>query len=207
MIIMRNIVTPGEIIANSPMRINNAYVENGKTYSKILGMYEPNSRGIVPLEGVWQPTNMDTVVGIISEVKAKVYIVELSYFGRSLLVPGKFDMYSFSKGDIIEAKIKEVEGRRTVVLEQAKLLEGGKLIKIKPKKVLRVIGKKDTMISQIASMTKSEIVIGMNGLIWLRGGNINLAIEAILKVEREAHTTGLTESIKKFLETETKKSE
>jgi exosome complex RNA-binding protein Rrp4 len=40
----------------------------------------------------------------------------------------------------------------------------------------------------------------MNGLIWLKDGNIALATEALLKVEREAHLSGLTDTIKNFLE-------
>jgi exosome complex component RRP4 len=201
MMSMRNIVTPGELIAPAPVMVKNAYIEGGKTYSKVLGMYDGAGRGIIPLEGAWCPTPEDTVVGMISEVKNKVYVADLSYFGRSLIVPGKYDEYNFSEGDIIAAKIKDVESRRTVILKEAELLEGGTLIRVKPKKVLRIIGKKDTMISQIAALTKTQIVVGMNGIIWLRGGNLALATEAIFRVEREAHTSGLTETIKLFLET------
>jgi exosome complex component RRP4 len=197
---MRSIVLPGEMISASPLRIENSYIENGKTYSNIMGMYEPNSRGIIPLEGSWSPNNEDTVVGIIIEPKGKVYIVDLQFFGRCLLIPGKFDDYEFTPGEVIEARIKEVENRKTIILGEAKLLEGGKIIHVRPKKVLRVIGKKNTMIDQIKQLTKTDIVVGLNGIIWLRGGDIDLATEAIFKVEREAHTSGLTESIKHYLE-------
>jgi exosome complex component RRP4 len=201
---MRNIVLPGEIVAERPQIIQNTYIENGKTYSKIMGMYEPNSRGIIPLEGSWNPNNEDTVVGVVLEPKGKVYIIDLMFFGRCLLIPGKFDDYSFETGDVIEARIKDVENRKTIILGEGKLLEGGKIIRVKPKKVLRVIGKKNTMINQIIELTKTEIVVGLNGIIWLRGGKIDLATDAIFKIEREAHTSGLTESIKQYLETRTK---
>jgi exosome complex component RRP4 len=202
---MRNIVLPGEIIAQVPQRIENSYIENGKTYSKIMGMYEPNTRGVIPLEGSWSPNNEDTVVGVITEQRNKVFIVDLMFFGRCLLIPGKFDEYVFTPGEIVEARIKEVENRKTIVLGDGKLLEGGRIIKVKPKKVLRVIGKKNTMIDQIKALTKTDIVVGLNGLIWLRGGDIDLAEEAIFKVEREAHTSGLTEIIKQYLENKTKR--
>lgn len=201
---MRNIVLPGEIVAERPQMIQNTYIENGKTYSKIMGMYEPNSRGIIPLEGSWNPNNEDTVVGVVLEPKGKVYLVDLMFFGRCLLIPGKFDDYSFETGDVIEARIKEVENRKTIILGEGKLLEGGKIIRVKPKKVLRVIGKKNTMINQIKELTKTEIVVGLNGIIWLRGGKIELATDAIFKIEREAHMSGLTESIRQYLETRTK---
>lgn len=200
---MRNIVLPGEIVADSPQRIQNTYIENGKTYAKIMGMYEPNSRGIIPLEGSWNPNNEDTVVGVIIEPKGKVYIVDLQFFGRCLLILGKFDDYKFEHGDVIEARIKEVENRKTIILGEAKLLEGGKLIRVGARKVLRVIGKKNTMIDQIKALTKTDIIVGLNGVIWLRGGDIDLATDAIFKVEREAHTSGLTEVIKNYLESRT----
>jgi exosome complex component RRP4 len=56
------------------------------------------------------------------------------------------------------------------------------------------------MIDQIKSITKTDIVVGLNGMIWLRGGEAELATEAIFKVEREAHVSGLTESIRQYLE-------
>jgi exosome complex component RRP4 len=201
---MRSIVLPGEIVAERPQRIENTYVENGKTYSKIMGMYEPDSRGVIPLEGSWTPNTEDTVVGVVTEQRNKVFIIDLMFFGRCLLVPGKFDEYAFEPGEVIEARIKDVENRKTIVLSEGKLLEGGRIIRVKPKKVLRVIGKKNTMINQIKELTKTDIVVGLNGIIWLRGGNIELAEEAIFKVEREAHTSGLTESIRQYLETKTK---
>ena len=201
---MRNIVLPGEIVAESPQRIQNAYIENGKTYSKIMGMYEPNSRGIIPLEGSWNPNPEDTVVGVVLEPKGKVYIIDLMFFGRCLLIPNKFEDYSFETGDVIEAKITDVENRKTIILGGGKLLEGGKVIRVKPKKVLRVIGKKNTMIDQIKAITKTDIVVGLNGIIWLRGGEMDLATDAIFKIEREAHVSGLTESIKQYLESNTK---
>ncbi len=201
---MRSIVLPGEVVSDRPLRIENTYIENGKTYAKIMGMYEQDSRGVVPLEGSWTPNTEDTVVGVVMEQRNKVFVIDLMFFGRCLLVPGKFDEYSFEPGEVIEARIRDVENRKTIVLSEGKLLEGGRIIKVKPKKVLRVIGKKNTMINQIKELTKSDIVVGLNGLIWLRGGNIELAEEAIFKIEREAHTSGLTESIRQYLETRTK---
>src|SRR5208282_4020965 len=132
------------------------------------------------------------------------YLVDLMFFGRCLLIPGKFDDYSFEPGDVVEARIKEVENRKTIILGEAKLLEGGRIIRVKPKKVLRVIGKKNTMINQIKETTKTDIVVGLNGIIWLRGGDIELAEDAIFKIEREAHVSGLTEMIKRYLETKMK---
>ena len=129
-----------------------------------------------------------------------MYIVDLSFFGRALLIPGKYDKYEFKPGDVISALIKDIEGKNTIILNDPKQLEGGTILSIKPKKIPRVIGKKSTMVRQIAEYTGTHIVVGMNGLIWLKDGNITLATEALLKVERDAHLSGLTDAIKNFLE-------
>ncbi len=197
---MREIVTPGELVSENAIRTGNTFVANGRTYSRVLGILDEKTKEVIPLEGVWTPRAEDSVVGIISEVKAKVYIVDLSYFGRALLIPSKYDNYEFKEGDVINAIIKDVEGKKTIILKDPEQLKGGTVLSIKPRKIPRVIGKKSTMIRQIADATGSHIVVGMNGLIWLSGGNIVLATDALLKIEREAHFTGLTDTIKNFLE-------
>ncbi|HIH49944.1 MAG: KH domain-containing protein [Candidatus Micrarchaeaceae archaeon] len=197
---MRDMIIPGDMVSDKPLRIANGFIQNGKTYSKVLGVYDAAERTIIPLEGSWMPRLEDSVVGIITEARPKVYIVDLSYFGRALLIPGKYDRYEFQPGDIISALIKNIEGKNTIILEDPKPLEGGTILSIKPKKIPRVIGKKSTMVRQIAEYSGTHIVVGMNGLIWLKDGNIALATEALLKVEREAHLSGLTDTIKNFLE-------
>jgi exosome complex component RRP4 len=198
--LMKEIVAPGDLVSEKPIRMSNTFVYNGKTYSKVLGIMDDSKEGIVPLEGVWNPRIDDSVVGIISEVKGTVYIVDLSYFGRALLIPSKYDNYEFNIGDVINATIKNVEVKKTIILDEPRQLKDGMVLSIKPKKIPRVIGKKSTMIRQIAEATGTHIVVGMNGLIWLDGGNVALATEALLKIEREAHTSGLTDAIKMFLD-------
>lgn len=197
---MRKIAMPGDIVFDSPVRMGNTYVQNGKTYSKVLGMYDERSGAIIPLEGSWVPDRGDSVVGIVTAVKNKVYIIDLLHFGKSLIIPGKYDDYSLSVGDIVTGEVNDFENRRTVIMKEIRKLEGGTIVEIKPKKVLRVIGKKNTMVDQIAKATGSEIIVGLNGLVWISGGNVALAIEAVLKVEHEAHVSGLTEIIREFLE-------
>ncbi len=202
---MRGMVMPGDIISEKPSMILNSFIQNGKTYSKVLGIYDDSEHAIIPLEGSWLPRLEDSVVGIVAEARPKVYIVDLSYFGRALLIPSKYDDYEFTEGTIISALIKGIEGKNTIILSDPKQLDGGTIVSIKPKKIPRVIGKKSTMVRQIAEYTGSHIVVGMNGLIWLKDGDIALATEALLKIENEAHLSGLTDTIKNFLEEKSKK--
>ncbi len=58
------------------------------------------------------------------------------------------------------------------------------------------------MVNMIKDATATRIVVGQNGLIWVDGEpeNVMAAISAIKMVEREAHTTGLTDRMQKYLE-------
>ncbi len=201
---MKEIVFPGEMISDKPIRGSYSYVDGGKTYSMVLGMYD-GERSIVPLEGAWVPRADDTVVGVIRAVRSTVYEVDLVFHGRSLIISGKFEKFSFKIGDIVEASIKDVEDRKTIILSYPRLLDGGMLLKVRPSKIPRVIGKADTMIKQIADSTRCTVVVGRNGFIWIKGENVPLAVEAIVRIENEAHVSGLTERIKKMVETKSVK--
>jgi exosome complex component RRP4 len=197
---MKDIVVPGDLVEETPVKMRHTYIENGKTYSLTLGIYDKESSSLVPLEGVWNPRIDDTIVGIVTGVRNSVYEVDLGYYGRSIIIGGKFDRFSFRIGDVVEAKIKNIEEKRTIILNYPKLLTGGTVINVKPSKVPRIIGKGNTMIKEIEDATKSQTVVGTNGRIWIRGGQISLAAAAIHRIESEAHVSGLTERIKKMME-------
>ncbi|MDE1810692.1 MAG: hypothetical protein KGH66_01475 [Candidatus Micrarchaeota archaeon] len=197
---MKQIIVPGEVLSQSQVRMDNAYTEGGKTYAKVMGLYDDERKGIIPLEGPWKPRVDDMIVGIVSEEKNKVYEVDIGFFGRTLLIIGKFDRESYKVGDVIEASIKDIEDRKTIILTRARPLEGGTVMMVKPAKVPRVIGKANTMVKQISEAAKTYIIVGMNGMVWMKGGNMALAAEAIRKIEAEAHISGLTERIKLMLE-------
>jgi exosome complex component RRP4 len=172
-------------------------VQDGKTYSNVLGIYD--EREIVPLEGAWKASVGDSVVGTVLSAKGSVCIVDLSSFVRGLIVLRKYETAP-EKGSVISAIVKDVENRKTAVLEGVAQLHGGMLMKVKPAKVPRLIGKSNTMINQIADMTAVRIVVGMNGLVWISGSNDALAMSAIARVCEEAHVPGLTMRIKEMLE-------
>ncbi len=197
---MRDILIPGDMVASEPLRMENTYVENGKTFAKVLGMYEREKKTLVPLEGVWIPKIGDIVVGIITGTKNTVYEVDLNFFGRSILIGSKYERQSYKNGDVVEAIVKDVEDRKTVILSGPKILYGGTVLNIKPIKVPRVIGKNNTMIGQIADLTGCNMIVGKNGTVWLKGEGVGVATEAIRQIEAEAHISGLTERIKRMLE-------
>ncbi len=81
----------------------------------------------------------------------------------------------------------------------ARKLHGGTVIKVTPSKIPRIIGKAGSMINLIKERTRTDIFTGQNGYVWIRGEDKALAIEAILTIDRESHTPGLTEKIEKML--------
>ncbi|MGC9190608.1 MAG: KH domain-containing protein [Candidatus Micrarchaeia archaeon] len=190
---------PGEYIKEAHGFVQNTYAEQGKLFSKILGLYDPQKNEVIPLEGAYIPHPGDEIVGIITSERNGVYEVDIQHFDRCLLISDKHDEL-MDQGEIISATVREVENRKTIIVEGQRRLGEGILLYIKPTKIPRVIGKSNTMINMISEYTKSRIVVGMNGLIWLNGGNTALATEALLRIENEAHVEGLTNRIKIMLE-------
>ena len=59
------------------------------------------------------------------------------------------------------------------------------------------------MVEMIKKLTDTQIVVGQNGLVWIKGDNEDLAVEAVMTIEEKSHVKGLTEYIKSILENKT----
>lgn len=110
----------------------------------------------------------------------------------------------FDYGDLIFAEIMGVDRQRHITLtmreRKCRKLRGGRLLKVTPAKVPRIIGKGGSMVEMIKEKTGTQIVVGQNGIVWVRGDNEDIAAEAVLTIEARAHTSGLTDYIKAMLE-------
>lgn len=106
----------------------------------------------------------------------------------------------FNIGDVISAKVLSVDEVYDANLTRPWKLAEGMVISASPKRIPRIIGKGQSMLNTIKEKTGCKMVVGQNGLIWLKGDNIVHAVEAIRKIEREAETQGLTDRIGVFLE-------
>ena len=82
-------------------------------------------------------------------------------------------------------------------------MKGGRIIEVSTHKVPRIIGKQGSMVMMIKEATQCNITVYQNGLVWIEGSPVNemRAINAIRKIEKESHLSGLTEKINAFLET------
>ena len=118
----------------------------------------------------------------------------------------------FDIGDVIASEVIAFNRTRDPVLSikgrGLGKLRGGRIVEIIPAKVPRLIGRKGSMINLIKNETNSRIVIGQNGRVWVQAKNIEtelLIVRLIRKIEKESHTSGLTDRIKEQIEEELRK--
>ena len=79
------------------------------------------------------------------------------------------------------------------------------MVEISPAKIPRVLGRKGSMLKVIEEKTGCTLAVGQNGRILVWGDDpqrVNLAVKAVLMIEREAHTSGLTDRVALMLEKE-----
>ncbi|MCD6373738.1 MAG: KH domain-containing protein [Thermococcus sp.] len=218
----RELVVPGTLLAQGPFKNGRGtFREGNRIYSTVIGLVEVRGDMIrvIPLEGPYIPEVGDNVLGKIVDVRFSNWSVDIGApYEASLRVQDaveeridllKTDLRKiFDIGDIIYAKIKAYNEINQIDLTTKGMpfkggpLRGGQLVTITPSKVPRLIGKGGSMINMIKRLTNTRIIVGQNGWVWVSGRNDELeklAIEAILKVDRESHTQGLTDRVKELL--------
>ncbi|MFH1306242.1 MAG: KH domain-containing protein [Candidatus Micrarchaeota archaeon] len=201
---MGKIVVPGEVIAESAVRMPYTYTDGKKTYATVLSLVSEGNK-LIPLEGPYEPLVDDVVIGYVIDVRFAGADVQINAPGRTFL-SNRNTREKFALGSIIMARIEKVDETGSIDLSEARVLKGGILEKISPVKVPRLIGKKNSMIGMISSATECKIFVGRNGFVFiLTDGNYELAKEAVEMIEREAHISGLTDRVAKFLSNKTGK--
>ena len=219
----KDIVVPGEDLADGMgfLPSNGTYRENEKIVASRLGIINIEGKviKIIPLTGKYMPKRGDTIIGKVVDVAFSGWRVELncaysamlglkdatsSYIAKGADLTQYFDL-----GDYIVANIINVTSQKLVDLTTKgpglRKLHGGRIININTNKVPRVIGKAGSMVSMIKKATNCNITVGQNGVVWVQGEPEKeiIAVNAIKKIEQEAHKNGLTEKIKQYLEKET----
>lgn len=191
------IVMPGEMLSERADRIAYAFVDKGKTYSTVVGLFSEGK--LVPLEGPYEPIVDDLIVGVIKEVKFSGYSVDINTPFEAYLSSREI-RERYNMGEAIFARISQVDEVRSIELNDARKLAPGTLVKVSSVKIPRIIGKKNSMIDMIKSSTGTDIYAGRNGYVWITGkGDINAAENAIRMIETQAHTHGLTDRVSAFL--------
>jgi len=208
------------MIAEGKYKIEGAYYAIGKKYySRVLGLTEVDNEKVkvIPLKGKYIPRENDLVIGKIIDVGMTNWSVDINspYTGVLQVTevfskPTSISRSSLSNilnvGDVILAKVIAFDFTRDPLLtiKEAKLgkVSKGTVVEITPSKVPRVIGKKGSMVNMIREVLKVNIIVGKNGRILVIGSKPEyeaLAVIVIKKIEKEAHTTGLTDRIKSYI--------
>lgn len=212
----RKLVIPGELIVSGEDYLPGEFTrkENDSIIANRYGLAEINGRvvRIIPVSGVFEPRRGNTVIGRVEDITFNGWLVNIggpySAFLPIAECPRFIDKNNIeefaSVGDMLNSKIFGVKkGGIDLTLRSRGLgvLEGGRIIKINPHKVPRVIGKEGSMINLIKNKTKTEINVGQNGIIWLNGDieGERRAEEAINLIAQEATHERLTEKIEEFL--------
>ncbi|MHA1729138.1 MAG: exosome complex RNA-binding protein Rrp4 [Promethearchaeota archaeon] len=183
---------------------------------------------VIPLQGIYTPEIGDKILAkIIDKTAVKWYVDinskedallrpsdamrERKSYGRKPMRPSREDKFKamsmYKTGDIIICKIISCNRVSSPVLttlgEGLGKINDGLCIQISVPKIPRIIGKKGSMIKLLKDLTSCRLFVSKNGRIWIRGTSFEherLVIDAIHKIEREAHTSGLTDRIQHYIQ-------
>ncbi len=216
----QDIVVPGQLLAEGDYHTGEgAYMEQEKVYASVIGLAKMKGKTVyvVPLKGQYVPKPRDIIIGNVVEVTLNGWLLDFhSPYPAMLPV-----MHALSRRDATHAKDnlrRYYDVGETVVAEIIAAdrtrdplvttlgrglgkVRGGVLMNIIPTRVPRLIGRKGSMINMLKSELQVDIVVGQNGIVWLKGNpaRMEIAQEAIRQIEREAHTSGLTDRVRDFI--------
>lgn len=216
----QDIVVPGQLLAEGDYRTGEgAYMEQEKVYASVIGLAKMKGKTVyvVPLKGQYIPKPRDIIIGNVVEVTLNGWLLDFhSPYPAMLPV-----MHALSRRDATHAKenlrqyydLGETVVAEIIAADRTRdplvttlgrglgKIRGGVLMTIIPTRVPRLIGRKGSMINMLKSELQVDIVVGQNGIVWLKGNpaKMEIAMEAIRKIEREAHTSGLTDRVRDFI--------
>jgi exosome complex component RRP4 len=211
------IVAPGDPLGAKSMRGDFTYIDGDSIRSAVFGI--KNEKGghvsVIPLAGQYLPKESDMVVGVVTDVMRTGWLIKINDAYTAYLNKERrrddddgFDLRRlFKEGDLVSVKISRVDEVKSSYADGPRKLTGGRIVMVSAKKIPRIIGSKKSMLTILRDKSGCRIVVGQNGIIWLDGQeqNMQLVIDAIMKIERESHTKGLTDRISEYLDEGMKK--
>ena len=223
----KDIVVPGQELAVGMdfLPASGTFRDQDKIIASQLGLINLSGRliKVIPLNGKYVPKRGDTVIGIIKDMNFSNWFVDIGYANDAVLslkeissdyIERGVDISQFYDiGEVIVAKITNVSKMKMTDLSMKdqglRKLTEGRIIKISPVKVPRVIGKEGSMVNMIKDITGCKITAGQNGLVWISGPDAKkerIAIDAINMISERAQSNNLTEKVKEFLEMRVKEN-
>lgn len=221
----KEIVVPGQVLA-----VGMEFFPSYRTYrqgeeirAQGVGILKVDGKvfKLTPLSGRYMPKRNDLIVAQVIDVlmsgwrldinSAYTAMLGLKEATQRFIEKGADLTKFFALGDYVTCEVINVTSQKLVDVSMRgpslRKLTGGRIIEVNTHKVPRIIGKQGSMVTMIKDATGCRIAVGQNGIVWIEGDPEReiVAIEAIKKIEDEAHIAGLTDRVKEFLDKEIKK--
>lgn len=211
----KEMVIPGDVLADDEYHSGRGtFKEDGKICSSLVGLVAVRDKkiSVIPLQSKYIPKRGDVVIGEITDIRFSMWNLDINspYSGilpaSDVFGKEKRDLNrTFDVGDVLFLRVVDVDEVKKVKLglkgRGLGKFRDGILIYITPTKVPRLIGKKGSMINMIKDETRCEVVVGQNGVVWVKGEPTmeRVAEKVINMIEEQAHTSGLTDRVRNML--------
>ncbi|NQU99069.1 RNA-binding protein [Candidatus Woesearchaeota archaeon] len=216
----KEIVVPGDVIAEGMDFLPSfgTYRTGEKIIANRTSLLSIDGKVIktIPLAGRYLPKRNDVIIGRVFDILMSGWRMDINSAYSAVLMLQEASFKYIQKGadltkffaidDYVVVKITNVTSQRlvdvTVKGPGLRRLEAGRIVKVSTHKVPRIIGKQGSMVSTIKDATGCRITVGQNGVVWVQGEPEQevLAVNAIKKIDENSHHSGLTDEIKKFLD-------
>ncbi len=213
----RKIVIPGETIVtgSSYLPSDGSYRDGEDVVAKVYGIVsiQENQVKVIPLSGTYFPRRGNTIIGTIDDITMNGWLIDFGGSNRAFLslneVPryiNKNELTDFLDfGDSVVVKVWDTKGRSidvSIKMRGFGKIEGGMLMNVNPNKVPRIIGKEGSMVKLIRDSTGCNITVGQNGVIWIKGRDLDNEIKVRTIIEfivENSVAVGLTEKTEEFI--------
>lgn len=214
----KDVAIPGDLLSDQVDRAGDGtYVYEGKVYAQRYGIISDRDKiSVISLRGKYIPAVGDIVIGKVVDFGFFSWNVDINSPYEAFLHvsehPSRIELGEMQKhlrvGDLIITKVIKVDPTMKIDLtlnEDSRLnvIRDGRVVEITNTKLPRLIGRNGSMINMLKKECHCGIFVAQNGRVWVYGKNdedIDLACRAVMKVEEEAHTSGLTDRIAVFLD-------
>ena len=212
----RQLVVPGTPLSSGGVEgaSPGTRLDGDTLYASVVGLasVRGGTVGVIPLGGPYLPSKGDIVIGIVTAVRGTWIEIDIKApWSADLGLEGGNERRperGWRKGDAVLATVTGMDEEKHAMLDISGMDHGpiseGILIDVQAPKVARLIGRSGSMVGMIRELTGCSIIVGLNGRVLIRGtpeGQL-LAIRAVGLVEANAHTSGLTDAVRVFLEGE-----
>ncbi len=209
----RKAIIPGELIIEGEDYLPGEGTEkkDNKIYALRYGLAEESNKliKVIPLSGVYEPRRGNVIIGKVEMLTYNGWVINIGSSENAFLplteVPryvNKDDLEEvMGIGDMAIIKIVSLNKRGIDVTIKARGLgriDEGLIFEINSNKVPRVIGKEGSMIKLIKDETNTNITVGQNGKILIKGESIEselLAKKVIKHIVEKSFISGLTDEV------------